>query len=166
MRSKAHRVIVLLRADPERGGAKFRQNFHEGADARVTITDHRTDESITGVAKEIGIGVGQAGRFAAGHRMPAEEQRPGLFGKIFGGDLRDAQLGAARIGDQRMRRRVTGDLRKQIERGADGQRNKNEVGAAQRLFQRFGINSHPLRHVLRFGDYFVAVPAGMRMSGV
>ena len=49
-------------------------------------------------------------------------------------------LGAAGIGDQRVRGRVARDLRQNVERGADGQRDVNEIGVLDSGLQLAGEN--------------------------
>src|SRR6266481_2436592 len=141
MRDHADGVVVLLRAEPERAGAHFFEELEEGGDARVTLRWRWArlarlggvgDERVGRVAKEVGVGLGDAGDFAASHRVTAEEERGGGRRKIFGGGLRDAQLGAAGVGDEGVLGSEAGDFREKVDGDADGERDVNQVGAAER----------------------------------
>src|SRR6266404_9777050 len=109
MGDHAYGVVVLLRAEPEGARADFFEELEEGGDARVAIgrrccwlagVGRIGDQRVRGVAEEVGIGLRDAGHFPAGHRMSTEEERGGGRRKIFGGGLRDAELGAAGVGDE------------------------------------------------------------------
>src|SRR5258708_7803033 len=51
------------------------------------------------VEDEVGVGWGEAGDLAAGNGVAVGEERGGRRGEIFSGGLRDAELGAAGVGD-------------------------------------------------------------------
>lgn len=74
MRDEADGVIVLLGAEPQRMGADFFEEFEKGRDARVVIARRSADEGVGGVAEKVGVGIGDAGLFAAGHGMAGEEE--------------------------------------------------------------------------------------------
>src|ERR1700757_722028 len=100
MRKHAYGGVVLLRAEPEGAGADFFEELEEGGDARVALGGRGIcwggrvgDERVGRVAEEVGVGLGDAGSFASGHGMTAEEERGCRSRKIFGGGLRDAELG-------------------------------------------------------------------------
>src|SRR6266481_6365043 len=141
MRDHADGVVVLLRAEPDRPGANFFEELEEGGDARVAwrgrcgcvaLLGGVRDERVGCVAKEVGVGLCDAGDFAASHRVTAEEERGGGRGKIFGGGLRDAEFGAAGVGDEGVLGSEAGDFGEKVEGDADGERDVNQVGAAER----------------------------------
>src|SRR6266404_6115708 len=140
MRDHADGVVVLLRAEPERAGAHFFEELEEGGDARVTLRWRWArlarlggvgDQRVGRVAEEIGVGLRDAGDFAAGHGMSTEEERGGGRGKIFGGGLRDAELGAAGVGDEGVLGGVASDFWEEIDGDADGEGNVDQIGGAE-----------------------------------
>jgi len=72
--------------------------------------------------------VGDACEFPARHRMAAEKTLAGVFRKVIDGGFYDTDFGAARIGDESVGRGQADDLRKQIESGADGESDVDEIG--------------------------------------
>ena len=98
------------------------------------------DQCVGGVFEKIGVGVGEAGEFAACHGMGGEEERAGLIvmGKIFRSSVSDAEFGAAGVGDQSVRWGATGDFREQVDGDADGERDVDEVGIFESGRQGFG----------------------------
>src|SRR5712692_2479775 len=104
MRGETNGVVVLHFAEPERARADFFENFHEGGDARFVLCGRGADERVGIAAEEIGVGMGDAGEFPAGHGMAAEKKRAALAGEEARGGLRDADFGAAGVGDERVRR--------------------------------------------------------------
>ncbi len=176
MRDHADGVVVLLRAEPERAGADFFEELEEGVNAgialrwrcgRLTRVGGVGDQRVGRVAKEVGVGLRDAGDFAASHGVTAEEERGGGRGKIFGGGLRDAQLGAAGVGDQGVLGSEAGDFREKVDGDADGERDVNQVGAAERGGEIAGEGF--VEDIARagFADDFGAVPAGdVQVGGV
>src|SRR5258707_6645910 len=169
MRDHADGVVVLLRAEPERAGADFFEELEEGGDARVAwrgrcgcvaLLGGVRDERVGRVAEEVSVGLGEAGDFATGHGVAAEEERGGGRGKIFGGGLRDAQLGAAGVGDEGVFGSEAGDFREKVDGDADGERDEDEIGGAERGGEIAGEGF--VEDIARagFADGFGAVPAG------
>src|SRR5229473_688057 len=131
MGGQADSVVVLRSTEPERARANFFENFHEGGDAGVLLSGRGTDERVGIATEEIGIGVRDAGEFPAGHGVTAQEAGPVFAGKKRSSGLRHADLGAAGVGDERVRRGVAGDFPKMIERRGDGKPDVNQIGALQ-----------------------------------
>src|SRR5258705_13713756 len=105
MRNHADGVVVLLGAEPERAGADFFEELEESGDARVALGgrgiswDGRVgDERVGGVAEEVGVGLRDAGGFAAGQGGTAEGEGRWRRGKNFRGGLGEASLGGAGSG--------------------------------------------------------------------
>jgi hypothetical protein len=90
--------------------------------------------------------------------MAAKKQRSVAAGEKRGCILRDAEFGAARVGDQSMWRSETRDFRQQIERRANRQRQVNQVGASQRLLKRTGGGTVYDPAAMRFIQNGSAVP--------
>src|SRR6266403_1273109 len=120
MRGQADGVVMLLCAEPERARADFFQNFHESGDAPVLFSRRRADESVGIATKKIGVGMGDAGEFPAGHGMAAKEERSVSCGIKFCGGFDDADFGAAGIRDERVSWGVARNFRKKIEGRGDG----------------------------------------------
>src|SRR6266852_6361007 len=76
------------------------------------------------------------------------------------GGLRDADLGAASVGDERMRGGVTRNFWKKIEGRSDGESNVNQLGVLQRGSEVPGEGVVDGGAGLRFADDFGAVPTG------
>src|SRR5438445_266443 len=138
MRNHADGVVVLLGAEPERAGADFFEELEESGDARVALGgrgiswDGRVgDERVGRVAEEVGVGLRDAGGFASGHGVTAEEERGCRRGKIFGGGLREAKLGAAGVGDEGVFGGEASDFWEEVECDADGERDVNKIGGAE-----------------------------------
>src|SRR5438046_320793 len=73
--------------------------------------------------------------------------------------FRDADFGAARVGDERMGGSMAGDFGKKIERRGDGKSNINQVGVFEgwsEIARERLVDSRPK---LRFADDFGTVPA-------
>jgi len=101
----------------------------------------------------------ETGKLTAGHGMPSKENRADFFDKQFRGGLPDALLGAAGIGDQRMRRGVLREFRQKIQSVGDGQSNVDQIGAANGGFQGFEKTFINRARFSRFQNHFGAVPA-------
>ena len=159
MRGEADGVVVLLGAEPQGVGADFFQDFYEGGDARIALVGRSADEGVRVVAEEVGVGVGNAGLFPASHGVAAEEEICGVIGEMVCGVFRDAHFGAAGVGDERMPGGEACDFWEEIESGADGQCDVNEIGIFQGRTESAGKGGiyGPAR--LRFADDFGAVPA-------
>ena len=119
-----------------------------------------TDERLGVAAEEIGVAVRDAGELPAGHGMTAQEAGPVFARKKRSGGLSDADLGAAGVGDERVRRRVARDFLKMIEGRGDGKPDVNQIGALQsgREAVRKGFVDGAAS--LRFTNDIGAVPAG------
>src|SRR5205809_548523 len=74
MRGKADGVIMLRRTEPERPRANFLQDFRESGHARIFLRRRRANECVSVAAEEVGVSVGDAGEFAAGHGMAAQKE--------------------------------------------------------------------------------------------
>src|SRR5882724_1913412 len=159
MRGQANGVVMLLRAEPERTRADFFENFHEGGDARIVFSRGRADESVGVATKKIGVGMGVAGEFPAGHGMAAEEERSIGCGIKFRGGFDDADFGAAGIGDERVSWSVARDFRKKIERRANGKCDVDQVGILQGRSEFRGECFVKCAASVRFTNNFGAVPA-------
>src|SRR5713226_2753898 len=159
MRGQADGVVVLRGAEPERARADFFENFHEGGDAGVLLSKRGTDERVGVAAEEISVGVRDAGEFPAGHGVTAQEAGPVFARKKRSGGLGDADLGAAGVGDERVRRRIAGDFLKMIKGRGDGKPDVNQIGALQsgREAVRKGFVEGAAS--LRFTNDIGAVPA-------
>src|SRR5438128_2798266 len=91
--------------------------------------------------------------------MSAEENRAAA-GKKFRGGLHDALLGAASVGDQGVARRVARNLRKKIQRDADGKRDVNEIRATKRGSEIAVVRVVNHLHRTCFAKRFRTVPSG------
>ena len=60
--------------------------------------------------------------------MATEKKFCGVVGKVIERRIQDANFGAARVGDESVGRGQADDLREQIESGADGESDIDEVG--------------------------------------
>src|SRR5271155_59604 len=128
---------MLLRAQPQRARADFFQNFQERVYARVArrfffVGASVANQRVRLPLEHVGAGVADSRDFASGHRMATKKDRSGGRMKNLQRGMHDAQLGAARIGNQRVRRGVLGDFWQQIERSANRQSNVDQVRAMQR----------------------------------
>ncbi len=172
VRDHADGVVVLLGAEPQRAGADVFEELEKGVDARVAfrrrgIRRYRRvgDQRVGGVTEEVGVGLGHAGEFAAGHGVATQEERGGGGRKIFGGGLQDADLGAASVGDEGMLGSEAGDFGEEIEGDADGKSDVNQVGAAERRGEIAGEGFVDDIARASFADDFRAVPAGDAQVG-
>src|SRR4029077_2650729 len=99
--------------------------------------------------------------------MAAEKERGGGRREIFGGGLRDAQLGAAGVGDERVLGSEAGDFREEVDRDADGERDVDEIGGAEGGSEVAGEGFVDDVARTSFADDFGAVPAGdVQVGGV
>ena len=127
----------------------------------------RADEGIGVVAKEVGVGVGDAGEFPAGHRMACEEEFGGVVGKKSGGFFCDTDFGAAGVGDESVGRGETSDFRQEIESHADGESDVDKIGVFEGGSEIGGEGGVDGVARLRFADDLGAIPAGeMDVGGV
>src|SRR5712692_3766739 len=120
MRDESDGVVMLLGAEPEGAGADFLEKLKEGSNARFARggaclrRQAFADERVGGVAKEVGIGVRDSGEFPARHGMPAQKERASITGKKAGSGFGNAQLGAAGVGDERVKGHVARNLGQEI----------------------------------------------------
>jgi len=130
MRSQAHGVIVLRCAEPERPGADLFEDLDQGRDARIFLQGRCADQRVSIFPEEVGISVRDSREFPSGHGCRRERAAP-FCRKKFGRCVRDAHFGATGVGDQRVRRSVARDFRKEINCRGDGKRDVDQIGVFQ-----------------------------------
>src|SRR4029077_6829514 len=102
-----------------------------------------------------------------GHGMAAEEERGGRRGKILCGSLRDAELGAAGVGDEGVLGSEAGDFWEEIDGHADGERDVDEVGVWEGGGEIAGKGFVVYVARAGFANDIGAVPAGdVQIGGV
>lgn len=80
--------------------------------------------------------------------------------KHLGGGIGNTQFGATRIGDQRARRSVPGNLREKVDGDADGQRNVDQVGIGDRRGELAGKRIVDRAARVSLPGNFSAIPSG------
>src|SRR3974377_2009848 len=135
MRRQADGVVVLLRSKPYRTCTDFFQNLDESGDPRVIRVVSFANQRIGSALKKLRIGVSDAVKPSPRNRGPAKENWTNLFDKQLGGSLDDAHLGAAHVGNERVRGRVMRDFREQIESVSDRKGAIYQVRPADRGFK-------------------------------
>src|SRR5579864_466845 len=92
--------------------------------------------------------------------MATQKDRAAFPGKVFLRGLRDADFGAARVGDQSMRRSVARNFRKKVDGRGYGQGDVDEVGALQSRGEFAVERRIDGASCVSFTDDMRAVPAG------
>src|SRR5215469_3227129 len=167
MGSEPHGIIMLLRTNPQWPCSDFFQDFHERRDAGVVRIIGAADQRIGRMLKQISIGVGKSRRFPSRHRMAGQKNWTDFFDKKLGGSLPDSLLRTARIGHERMRRRVMREFRKKIKGHANRQRDVDQVGAANRGLQRLVVALVDRTTLLSFQNNLGTIPTdNLNIGGV
>src|SRR5450432_4328534 len=104
--------------------------------------------------------MGDTGKFSAGHGMSAKKKRPGLRMKEFRSGLGNAQLGAAGIGNQGAWSSMAGYVRKEIDGGANRQRNINQIGIADGWGEFAEVRIVNCAAGMSFANNLSTIPAG------